>query len=83
MTLRADKTRGSGTPLWGLTNMGGELMKCYLDPAGGEDEWLVTIWKHNRLLIAKVCSPRAEAHIECGSLRDEMLAAGWKEPTVE
>lgn len=79
MTSPDDKARGPGMPLWRLTNTGGELMQCYLDPVAGEDEWLVTVWKNNRLLIATVRSPEAAAHTECAYLRDEMLAAGWEE----
>lgn len=68
----------SGVPLWRLGGPKGQVTECFVDAASA-DEWLLTLWKDQKLDLSELYATQEAGATRAASLRLEMLANGWIE----
>ena len=72
-----------GRPLWRLISVTGEVARCYLEPLGEENKWLLTFWIDTHLCVSELSSSEAAAVARCRLIREERLSAGWSDSRVD
>ena len=75
--------RGPGRPLWRLISVTGEVARCYLEPLGEANQWLLTVWTDTHLRLSELSSSEAAAVARCRLIREELLSAGWSDSRVD
>ncbi len=68
----------SGVPLWRLSGEKGQVTECFLDAASA-DEWLLTLWKDQKLHLSELYPAQEAGAARAAALRTEMLAKEWTE----